>query len=463
MAIIKNPLTLVKQEGGGQTQGEYFARVVDYDGTVLKMEWLNNGDTFEMPTPPTHSGLVFDGWSSSQAITNNKITIDNNNFIAGPMYYTQSGYNEIDIELSQSTGLDFVIGADANSIIDWGDSETTNVTTQSIQKHTYSNYGNYTVKYNGDFNGRYTFGDTTSGITKLCIKHIRCKKDVLVFNSYTSGQQLFSGCANLKTITFSSYSSIHSYNQYIVQPYSLQCVSLNTIIIPALPSNTSSSYIVLTYTFQTAIRLENLIIPFIGVERYESNYYLYDLKYLVMPNNLVRTYYDGSNVEFCIIPQSATTFNISANCQKLLIKSPLTIIPQLPLKTYLKEVVLPSTATELSESCFRACSSLNDIDISNITIFNSYSLGSDSPSTQKMRTHETIIFNANTSLIGANAFRGNFISTFDFTHCTSIPTLSNSNAFSSGSNGAILVPSSLYSQWIIETNWASLASRIVAV
>ena len=50
---------------------------------------------------------------------------------------------------------------------------------------------------------------------------------------------------------------------------------------------------------------------------------------------------------------------------------------------------------------------------------------------------------------------------YDFSQCTSVPTLSNTNAFDS-INGIckIIVPDSLYDEWIAASNWSTYANYI---
>lgn len=53
---------------------------------------------------------------------------------------------------------------------------------------------------------------------------------------------------------------------------------------------------------------------------------------------------------------------------------------------------------------------------------------------------------------------------FDFSACTSIPTLSNTNSFSSiPSDCQMLIPAALFDEWSAATNWATYASKMVAV
>ena len=67
--------------------------------------------------------------------------------------------------------------------------------------------------------------------------------------------------------------------------------------------------------------------------------------------------------------------------------------------------------------------------------------------------------------IGSHAFQNNTsIIEYDFSNCTSIPTLSNTNAFLSiNALCKIKVPASLESAWKTETNWSTYANYIVGV
>ena len=51
---------------------------------------------------------------------------------------------------------------------------------------------------------------------------------------------------------------------------------------------------------------------------------------------------------------------------------------------------------------------------------------------------------------------------YDFSQCTSVPTLGGTSVFSySNSDCKIVVPDALYDEWISATNWSSYASKIV--
>lgn len=70
----------------------------------------------------------------------------------------------------------------------------------------------------------------------------------------------------------------------------------------------------------------------------------------------------------------------------------------------------------------------------------------------------------NIKTISSNALGANTRCTlYDFTRCEAVPTLNNTNAFNSiNANAKILVPASLYDEWIAATNWSNFADYIEA-
>ena len=77
--------------GGGSTNGKFLVQVIDYDGTVLKSEKLDTGATFTLPSQPSHTGLVFQSWSSPVTIADNTVTVTNSDITIGATYTTASG------------------------------------------------------------------------------------------------------------------------------------------------------------------------------------------------------------------------------------------------------------------------------------------------------------------------------------------------------------------------------------
>jgi hypothetical protein len=102
----------------------------------------------------------------------------------------------------------------------------------------------------------------------------------------------------------------------------------------------------------------------------------------------------------------------------------------------LVSVVIPPQVTQIYNGCFKNCKKLTRV----------VALGG-------------------ITKIYSDAFNGcTALEEVDFTACTSVPTLSNINAFSGVPDTCqIKVPSQLYESWKSATNWSTYASRIVAV
>lgn len=152
--------------------------------------------------------------------------------------------------------------------------------------------------------------------------------------------------------------------------------------------------------------------------------------------------------------------------------------------TELTRVELPNTITEIGNNAFQACTRLEELNLPDGLM----SIGTAALSATAIKE---IVFpvgittlpislcnGANTlkivclgdiTSIGAYALAGSYLGSscleFDFTHCTSVPTLQNINAFNYINSAAkIKVPSALYDEWIETTNWSdsTIASKIVA-
>ena len=122
-------------------------------------------------------------------------------------------------------------------------------------------------------------------------------------------------------------------------------------------------------------------------------------------------------------------------------------------------VTIPDGVTSIGSYAFSNCTSLASVtipdgvtSIKNYTFKNCYSLAS-------------ITIPTGVTSIGSYAFSGCFgMRYYDFSAFASVPTLSNTNAFNSiPSDCQMLIPSALYDEWSVATNWATYASYMVAV
>ena len=316
------------------TKGKYRCLAIDYDGTILKEQWLNTGDTFTLPIPPIHDGLVFQEWSSTSDLTGDYITIGHNDIIIGPVYKTQSGLSEFDIEVTIATGLTINFNMAGNK--NWGDG-----TTNNLSSHTYSEYGKYTITCDG-----------TTIPVKIFLNDFG--NDAANNINYTlKGVKIGENVSNIIKGAFEN------------------CPSITYIIIP----NTLGS--IQDNIFSTA----------------------------------------RSSLTTLIIPPTVTTIGTYAFSNMVC----------------LKNLVLPSNVITIKDGAFSGCTSLLKI-----------------------------ILPKSLSSIGSSAFGGSFARTeYDFTQCLNIPSLTNSNAFSSLNKTAkIYVKDELYDTWITSTNWTKYANQI---
>ena len=214
--------------------------------------------------------------------------------------------------------------------------------------------------------------------------------------------------------------------------------------------------------------LENVFIPE-GVDIYNRVFYgCESLKSVVIPEGAgslsQQALYDCRSLESVVIPSSVTSIGDSAlyGCSSL------------------KSVVIPEGVKTITKTSFQACYSLESVVIpSSVTsigafaFYNCYSLrhvvipeGVTSIGERAFyycASLTRIFIPKNVATIGTYAFSGcNSLAFCDFSAHTSVPTLSSTTVFNSTpSDFKILVPASLYDEWIAETNWSTYAGQIV--
>ena len=425
--------------------GDYSVKVIDYDGTVLMEKKGNTGDVIDLPTAPTHDKLVFQEWSASVAVSDNKVTIDDNDVIVGAVYTTVSGQNEFDITLTKATGLTIALYMDGTK--DWGDG-----TSDTATSHTYTAYGDYTIKCNGTqmtTSGSGLFGQSSRSNNYYCT--------AVRFATVTSiDTYAFTYCYSLTNIVISnSVTSIIGYTFYC-------CASLISIVIP----NSVTS--IGTYSFYNCYSLTSIVIPnsvTIIQSRVVSG--CSSLTSIVIPNSATSiggyAFCECSSLTKIIIPNGVTSIGtyVCNGCYSLtsiVIPNSVTSIGNEAFASIraLKSIVIPSGMTSIKDSTFSGCASLTSIVIPNsvtkiggMAFYNCYSLTS------------IVIPNSVTS-IGDNAFGNCYsLTKYDFSQYTIVPKLSGRTTFS-GINGLckIIVPDSLYDEWIAATNWSTYADYI---
>ena len=394
----------VNVSGGGSTTGEFLVQVIDYDGTVLKSERLDEGSTFTLPSQPSHTGLVFQSWSSPVTIINNTVTVTNSDITIGATYTTASGLSEFDITLTTVTGLSVTLNMDGTK--NWGDGTSDTNTT-----HTYASVGDYTIICNGNTitttSSRGLFGQSNSNINYYV-------KDVRLGSSITSiGIYVFPYCYSLTSITIpEGVTSIGDRAFY-------NCHSLTSITIPEGVTSIGNS------AFYTCRSLISITIPSSVISISNSAFYgCHSLTSIMIPSSVISigssTFYNCYSLTSITIPEGVTSIGTSvfSNCFSL------------------TSIVIPSSATSIDGQAFNNCSSLTSITIPE-----------------------------GVTSIGTSAFSSCYsILEYDFSNHTVVPTLSSTNAFTSINKICKMkVPASLESEWKAATNWSTYANYIVGV
>jgi len=404
----------------GVGTGDFWVKVIDYDGTVLLEKRGNNGDSFDLPAAPSHEGLVFQEWSASQAITDNKITIADNNVMVGAVYTTASGQNEFDITLTKVTGLSVTLNMDGTK--DWGDGTSDTETT-----HTYTTYGDYTIKCDGTTmttsEDSGLFGQSTNTLNYYCVT-------ARLANITEIGAYAFGFSWSLATVTLSNkITDIGSHT------FSF-CRILTHIIIPN--SVTTGSL----YAFQGCDRLTSVSLG-MGISRIGTNAFWQcrALTNIAISKNIteIQTYafMECIALSEIVIHNNVKSLYGSAfgDCKSL------------------TSVTIPCNV--IGPSVFSSCSNLTNVTFSGSPSEIGYSAFSG------CSVLESVIIPNSVTKLGYSVFDNCYsLMNYNFSQFTSIPSLGNNAFYRINAIAKIIVPDSLYDEWIAAANWSTYADYI---
>jgi hypothetical protein len=186
----------------------------------------------------------------------------------------------------------------------------------------------------------------------------------------------------------------------------------------------------------------------------------------VIPDGVtsIRSYAFASwqNLQEIVIPDSVKeidqyAFNNSRGLLSLEIPSGVTAIPAYMAKYCqgLKRVSAPS-AKDVGANAFEQCIALTEVSFPAVTnvVMNAFMRCS---SLARIALPSVKIIQSGVFSSCSNCLE------YDFSECTSIPSLQNKSAFNGiNANAKIIVPAALYDKWIAATNWTNYASYIVA-
>lgn len=280
---------------------------------------------------------------------------------------------------------------------------------------------------------------------------------ITMSNNITSiGSKMFYECQTLRYVNIpngvTSIGKDAFYNCYLLKSINIpdtvtsigdnafyECYSLQSVNIPNGVTSIGSS------AFNYCKSLTSITIPdsvtYIGSSVFSG---CTELTSITIPNSITSIYNsvfsDCCSLQSVYIPDSVTggigsyVFNNCYALQSVNLPEGITKINN-NLFYYcnsLKSVNIPSSVTSIGDKAFYGCNSLPYIKIPN-----------------------------SVTSIGSSVFTNDNYITVDFSNCIQVPELASTNSFKW--NHIILVPSSLYDEWIASTNWSSLTSQIIAV
>lgn len=198
-----------------QVELDYLVRFFDWDGTLLKEQWIEDGsDSATAPTPPEHENLTFFGWNKDYTTTDKNMDV-------GAIYTAAHTYIYINVNAASANIISLKVTKTSSALmtVHWGDGTSSTSTVNSnieFQKN-YGDFGNYIIRIETSDNFYLgQGGQTTSilGTLNSCItKVLLSDKSLLANYSFYNARALkylsfgkvlttipmycFSGCALL--------------------------------------------------------------------------------------------------------------------------------------------------------------------------------------------------------------------------------------------------------------------------
>lgn len=412
---------------GGICADENDVNFFDYDGTIVDSYSATEfASLTEIPSNPSHTGLVAQGWNWS--LSDAKTYVGKYGRLnIGQMYTTESGDTEIDVCLeTKRLSPILTICVNGSIMVDWGDGKTrddvsgSSLTTRQAVPHEYSSPGDYTIKIHVVSGECAFYGEKTYNYTILRKNtnqyenyiYAKSVRAIRINGTTNVGDYAFMGCANLSSVTMSrGVSDIGGYAFYA-------CTNLPHVTIPDGVINTGH------HIFNSCYSLSSVAIPN-GVTNI-GDY----------------AFYTCRTLSSLTIPDSVTSISSNStfsNCGSL------------------STITMPDVLTALGAGMFSHCGSLLNINIPDAVTSISSSAFTNCHSLTK------ITIPANVTSIARYAFQ--YDGGMQEYHLKSAtpPTLENTNAFNNiASDCIIYVPysadHSVLNAYQTATNWSTYAS-----
>ena len=400
--VSVNNQLLSAPNGGGTTPGAPGdITFYDYDGTIVTSWTLAELATkTALPDYPSHEGLTCQGWNWSLA----DLKTTNRKMNVGAMYITDDGTTRLHIRIAtvgRMTVPLYIGQTVANGVsIDFGDGSTAE-----------------TLAGTGNVNTSHTYAEPGDYVISL-MPQDGC---TLSFGNGSPSYCVMGQTGNNGRVYCNMLQEIYIGDGVTSIDSSVfyNCYSLASITIPDGVTSIGS------YAFDNCYSLASITIPD-GVTSIDSYafYNCYSLASITIPDGVTSigsyAFYNCYSLASITIPDGVTSIGsyVFNNCYSL------------------ASITIPDEVTSIGSYAFSNCYSLASITIPD-----------------------------GVTSIGSSAFSNCYgMRYYDFSAYTSVPALSNTNAFRNiPSDCQMLIPAALYDEWSTATNWATYASKMVAV
>ena len=310
-------------------------RFIDYDGTVLKTQYIADGESATPPANPSHGGLRFLGW-------NNDYTDIHGYRDIGAMYTTTSGKTEFDIRVTVPTGSTVTFYpylVSGQLTIAWGDGTTDTVTTAGRRSisYTYAEYGDYKVTFSISLGGEWYIPEYFCGdSSRYWIYNARLAGVPRLGNS------AFQYCPSLQTITMDT--AMLTVGEQAFR----YCRALQAVVFP----NTVTE--IQRRCMQECYALSQIVFPdSITAIKEETCYACHSLDSVVIPTGITQigdsAFYGCNALRSVFLPDTLLTlaYGLFRYCRAL------------------AKVHLPQSLTSIGGNAFYECCSLERVTIPN--------------------------------------------------------------------------------------------------
>ena len=389
---------------------------IDYDGTVLSYQEVNDGDDFVFPDAPNHEDkwMRFTGWNQTSNHTSDYDPRDLYTIVIGALYdvIDKPDTGENTKLMFNAHALTMTIGFTLTSkvadgiTIDWGDGKTTTSSSTSSTEYTHTYDRSYlgkdvVVEIQCADGNTYTFDKVKTGLDNIMPTNVKFGKGCT-----SIGNRAFYDCYSLQSVTIpSSVTSIGSNAFY-------RCYSLQSINIPSSVTKIGN------YVFVECYSLQSINIPSSVTNIYSYTFQkCYSLKSVTIPSSVTSI--------------DDTTFSNCCSLQSVTIPSSVTKIGSYTFSSCcsLQSITIPSSVTSIGYYAFYNCSSLQSITI---------------PSSVK--SIDSDVFYQTQCILDFGNER------------TTVPTLQSTNYIR---YNFCIVPDALYDTWCAATNWSAITDRII--